>query len=224
MNKLFYSSRIWLIAVFSFPVLLVLFLRCTSDQITNKERAISDSLAKARIKADSFALLKQKEEYAALRNLKAKKTVSVSDKTITVIQNAGTTKELKYEYDFGSYNTYWRVKPAERDETFLNIRIKLSSKSKWNKGGGDFLPNLNIFRVDTLNKTYFIETMTYQLYQEPDRNYAVLEQIFDYKESEVFVCWLSLKTPINGKYVISVNSGDKIDFDVNTVIGIIKAK
>ena len=53
---------------------------------------------------------------------------------------------------------------------------------------------------------------------------GVLEQIFDYKESEVFVCWLSLNTPLSGKYVISVNNAHDKDFDINTVIGIINPK
>ena len=54
--------------------------------------------------------------------------------------------------------------------------------------------------------------------------FGVLEQIFDYKESEVFVCWLSLNTPLSGKYVISVNNAHDKDFDINTVIGIIDPK
>ena len=70
----------------------------------------------------------------------------------------------------------------------------------------------------------YIETMTYQLYQKSDMQFGVLEQIFDYKESEVFVCWLSLNTPLGGRYVISVNNAHDKDFDINTVIGIINPK
>jgi len=53
-------------------------------------------------------------------NLKAKKFVNVAGKPITVIQNAKTTNELKFEQ--GQYA--YRSKAAERDEAFLDIRIK----------------------------------------------------------------------------------------------------
>jgi uncharacterized protein YcfL len=205
-------------------LLIVFFFGCNSEQQKNKKPVNSDSLNRARIVADSISLEKQNEFKKAISNLKAKKSVTVSDKTVTVIQNAKTDKEVKMEYEFGSYTTYYSSKEAERDETLLNIRIKLSSKSKWNNGGGDFFPNLNVFRISNTNIPYYVETMTYQLYKKTDRNYFVLEQIFDYRESEVFVCWLSLKTPISSKYVISVNSGGKNDFDVNTVIGIVNPK
>ena len=66
--------------------------------------------------------------------------------------------------------------------------------------------------------------MTYQLYQKSDMQFGVLEQIFDYKESEVFVCSLSLNTPLSGKYVISVNNAHDKGFAINAVIGIINPK
>lgn len=216
-----------------FPVLglitfMALFSGCRSNQAKNNIQVNSDSLAKAnyeaKVIADSIEAARQKEYNKAMSNLTVKKTVIVGDKTVTVIQNARTDKELKMEYEFGDYNTYYRSKEAERDETFLNIRIRLSSSSKWNKVGGDFLPNLNVFQIDKSNIPYYVETMTYQLYKKGDRSYFVLEQIFDYKESEVFVCWLSLKTPISSRYVISVNSGDKKDFDPFTIIGIVNPK
>ena len=54
--------------------------------------------------------------------------------------------------------------------------------------------------------------------------FGVLEQIFDYKECEVLVCWLSLNTPLSGKYVISVNNAHDKGFAINAVIGIINPK
>lgn len=198
-------------------ILLVLFTGCISNQPNDDIPVNRNSLNNAKFEADSIAKLKHKAYADSILNLKAKKTVNVADKTIKVIQNAKTTNELKFEQDEYVY----RSKAAQRDETFLNIRIKLSSKSKWNNGGGNFLPNLNVFRLDKSKTPDYIETMTYQLYQKADMDFGVLEQIFDYKESEVFVCWLSLKTPISGKYVISVNVAHKKDFDISTVIGII---
>ncbi len=198
-------------------ILFVLFTGCINDQPKDDILVNTDSLNNAKFEADSIAKLKYKAYADSILNLKAKKTVNVADKTVTVIQNAKTTNELKFEQ--GEYT--YRSQAAERGETFLNIRIKLSSKSKWNNGDGNFLPNLNVFRVDKLNTPEYIETMTYQLYQKGNMDYGVLERHFDYKESEVFVCWLSLKTPLSGKYVISVNVAPKKDFDISTVIGIV---
>lgn len=214
------NKRINIIPVFSLVILLVFYSSCKTES-TNNSPVNSDSLNKANIVADSIEDMKQNAVFAAMKNIKSKNTVSVYDKTVTVIKNATIDKDLKFEYVFDEYYPHHKERIAERDETFLNIRIRLSSKSKWNNGDGNFLPNLNVFWLDKTNTPNYVGTMAYQLYKEDDLNTAVLEQIFDYKESEIFVCWLSINTPKSGKYVISVNSGDRKNLDINTVIGII---
>jgi len=193
----------------------ILFLACNNgssrlDEERKESYKKEDSLKAEKIKADSIAI----------EGLKVKKIAIIQDKTINSIGSAKLAKKVNFEYDFGDYGGSL-VYQAQRDEMILSIRIKLTSKSKWGNSGSNFLPNLNIYRIDKKNKVSFIGSMTYQLYKKDKLNYYVLEQRFDYKESEEFVCWKALKTPIVNRYVISVNTAKKTDFDINNVIGLV---
>jgi hypothetical protein len=171
-------------------------------------------------KQDSLSSLKLKQDSILIANLKAKKIVSVGDKTIKVLANPVLGNKVSFEYDFSEYGGS-RYYPAKRDETILSIRFRLNSKSRWNNSGSNFLPNLNVFELRENNKLQLIGTMTYQSYRADNGNYYCLEQRFDYKESDDFVCWISLKKPLKYKHIISVNSANATFYDLNTVIGII---
>lgn len=205
------------ISLIGFIIVLFLLISCSNNQNT-----VTKKITNAKETADSIALAKRKDDSISIATLKEKRIVPVSDKTITVLDKAKTTKQLRFELDNTGYGTYYRQKIAERDMTFLTIRIKLSSKSKYNNSGGNFFPNLNVFSVDEKNNSIIrIGEMGYQLYKKDDLNTAFLEQIFDYKESEDFVCWIELNTPISRKVVISANTNKSESFDKNTVIAII---
>lgn len=195
--------------------LTILFSSCNNgssrlDEERKESYKKEDSLKAEKIKADSIAIV----------SLKVKKTAIVQDKTVTIIGSPKIAKKVNFEYDFGDYGGSLAYS-AQRDELIVSIRIKLTSKSKWGDSSGDFLPNLNIYKIGDKNKVYFIGEMKYQLYRKDKVNYTFLEQRFDYQESEEFVCWKALKIPINNKYVISVNNGKSTQFDIKTVIGVI---
>jgi hypothetical protein len=203
---------------------IIVISGCESETTSSTFIAKMDSISKAKIFADSMALVKQDELKKAILTIKPNKTVKVSDKKITVVVNVSTTNELKFEYEFGEYNNYFRSKIAQRDEVFMAIRIKLFSESKWNNSGSKFLPELNVFRINESNLPELVGQMTYQLYKKSDRNFYVLESIFDYQDSEVFYCWFALKKPISGKYIISANSAGNTEFDISTVFAVLNEK
>jgi|GEM_PF-1526918 uncharacterized protein YcfL len=197
---------------------LVFFTACSNNPNSSNNDKTTSAIDSAKIihKNDSIKTAKRITDSTDIANIKENKVVNVSDKTVTVLSKAQLTDKLKFEFGESTH----QEKLAERDKAFLNIKIKLSSKSKLNGRGGDFFPNLNVFSI-TNNTTKYLGEMTYQLYKTDDIGVTYLEQIFDYKESENFVCSLDVNKPLTQKIIISVNVNKNKTFDKNTVIAVI---
>lgn len=215
MSTLRVKTTITTVLLVNFATLCLVISGCGPDTADETPENSRD-----KITADSFAAARLKKDSVAIASLKEVKTAKVSDKTVSVVKGATTVDELKFELENKSYGSFYRSRKAERNEAFLTIRVNVSSKSKWDNKNGDFIPNLNVFRIEG-NSAIFVGSMTYQLYKKGDLDVGILEQIFNYKETEEFICWQTIATPVNYKYVISVNTGDKEDFNPATVIAII---
>lgn len=198
--------------------LLLLLFACNQSSLKQKREA---NEARDKFVSDSISQAKRLNDSISIATLSSKKVVQIGDKTIYVLQQALLSKKVKFEFEFGEYNNFWREKLAEREKHFLSIRIKLSSKSK----PGDpskFFPNLNVFSVNKKeNKILYVGNMDFQLYKESKLNIVYLEQIYDFQESETFVCILEVDNKLKKPLLISVNKNKSNLFNKNQVIAIV---
>ena len=63
--------------------------------------------------------------------------------------------------------------------------------------------------------------MDFQLYKESKLNIVYLEQIYDFQESETFVCILEVDNKLKKPLLISVNKNKSNLFNKNQVIAIV---
>lgn len=199
-------------------LLLILFCACNQESLKQKRDA---NQARDKFVKDSISQAKRLNDSLSIASLSSKKVIYNGDKTLYVLQQALLSKKVKFEFEFGEYNNFWREKLAERDKHFLSIRIKLNSKSK-PSDPSKFFPNLNVFSIDKKkNKILFVGNMDYQLYKESKLNIAYLEQIYDFQESETFVCILEVNDKLKKPLIISINENKKNVFDKNNVVAIV---
>ena len=200
-----------ILGLFSF-----LSINCNQKEIENRQKINNDSLILVKAKADSL----KKEFFKNLAKCEPKKIVTIDDKTIKVIAGPKLSKEIRIQLSSDSYSNYHYKETAKRDEILISFRIKFSSKSR-SYGRDKFFPAINLFRVHDDDSFAKVGKLTWRLYQEGDYNYNYLEQIFDYKESEVFVCWTAITVPFEEKYVVAVNKVGSDSLKLSNVIGII---
>lgn len=200
-----------ILGLFSF-----LSINCNQKEIENRQKINNDSLILVKAKADSL----KKEFFKNLAKCEPKKIVKIDDKTINVIAGPKLSKEIHYQLESDSYSDYYLKEIAKRDEILLSFRIKFSSKSR-SYGSGNFFPAINLFRVHYDDSFAKVGELKWSLYREGDKRYRYLEQIFDYKESEVFVCWTAITVPFEEKYVVAVNKEGSDSLKLSNVIGII---
>jgi hypothetical protein len=188
-------------------IAIVLF-SCTNPDI--KENSVNPSAV--------AALKKKKIDSAAIDHIQPRRVVTISDQSVNIKKEPALKKVLIYENGVSTY----RHKNAERMQSFLITTIRLESKSKLNGRAGKFFPNINVHSVNSHNEAKYIGSMDYQLYKPNTLNTLYLEQIFDYKDSENFVCWIAVDIPLKEKLIISVNKPDDKNIDVKNVIGTIE--
>lgn len=205
---------------YSLLFLPLLLIACNQESLKQKREA---QAARSKSVADSIAQAKRVNDSISIVTLASKKIVYIGDKTISLVEKPTLSKKVKFEYEFGEYNNYWRELLAERQRKFLVIRIKLESKSKLNGKEGDFFPSLNVFSIDEkAKKISLIGEMDYKLYKKSELAISYLEQIYDYKESETFTCILEVDDNAKRPLAISVNRSKVKMFDGKSVIGIVK--
>lgn len=181
-----------------------------------KEKVTKDSLLKIKKQNDSVTISK------VIKELKKKSEVKINDKKVTVLEKIKINSKLKFEFEETDYNSYYREILAERNEIFLTIKIKLTSESKAGSNPETFFPNLNVFLVnESANQIKFLGKMDYYLIKKSKLNIRYLEQIFDYKESENFICSLKIKKGDKTKLIVSVNSNNDNKINPENVISIL---
>lgn len=197
----------------------LLLIACNQESLKQKREA---QAARSKFDADSIAQAKRVNDSISIVTLASKKIVYIGDKTVSLVEKPTLSKKVKFEYEFGEYNNYWRELLAERQRKFLTIRIKLTSKSKLNGKESHFFPNLNVFSIDEeAKKISLVGEMEYKLYKKSELGIAYLEQIYNYKESETFTCILEVDDNAKRPLVISVNKSKINAFDGKSVIGIV---
>ena len=196
-------------------LLSFLSINCNHKEIENRKRIQNDSLILVKAKTDSL----RKEFFINLAKCEPNKIVKVGDKTIRVITGPKLSKEIRYQLSSDSYSNNYYKETAKRDEILISFKIKFSSKSR-SYGSSNFFPAIILFRIDD-ESFVNVRELKWNLYQEGNERYTFLEQIFDYKESEVFVCWTTLTVPYKNKYVVAVNREGSDSLHLKNVIGII---
>lgn len=195
----------------------ILFYVIVLVTMMNCGEAKKDLAIKEKVKKDSLAIVKKKNDSISIRDISVSKKVEIGDKTITILGNAKTNDLIKFENEYLSSTTFYMQKRAERENTLLNIKFKLSSKSKSNTN--NFFPDLNVFTIDKdKNSIKYIGTMDYLLVDKSNVSIAYLEQIFDFKESESFIGCLEIKKSNKDNVVISVNKGGNKTFNKDNII------
>lgn len=203
------SSLLWLF--------YLLFVSCNTPITDNNQLLNEDSLKLSAAKTDSV----RKEFFLRLNESSPKKIVRISDKTIQIITGPRLSKEIRYQLESDSYATHYLREIAERDETLLSFKLKFTSKSKYSGSQQDFFPEINIFKIQNDEFLVNVGTLDWKLYREGDMKFSYLEQIFNYKESEIFICWTTMSTPIKDRFVIAVKGEDSDEYNINNIIGFI---
>jgi hypothetical protein len=126
-------------------------------------------------------------------------------------------KKVTFEHAGGIFRFY----NSERFQSFLTMRIIISSKSKV-KNPSNFFPKLNVFKIDKNNKAKLIGELELKLYKASNLNIVYLEQIYNYQEKETFVAYLAIDLPIKEKIVVCATKSGDNNFQVTNVIGMIK--
>lgn len=158
---------------------------------------------------------RKKLDSISLSKIGRKNNVSISDQVFVVKKRPALTKRLVFEWDGSMY----RYKVSERNESFLSLRVELRSESKVNGREGKFFPEINVYSVNKDNELSYVSTMDYQLYANNNLNTVYLEQIYDFKEKETFVCWTTVTVPIKQRLLISVNNPENKEFNFKNVVG-----
>jgi hypothetical protein len=200
-------------------LLYFIFISCNTRTLENSKLINADSLKLAEAIADSV----RKGYILKVNQSSPKKVVIISDKSVQVINGPRLSKEIQYQLDSDSYATHYFRKIAERGETLLSFKLKFTSKSKYSGSQQNFFPEINIFKIQNDEFLVNVGTLEWKLYREGDMSFNYLEQIFDYKESEIFICWTTLSTPIKDKFVIAVKGNDSLEFNINNIIGFVNS-
>lgn len=188
---------------------LLIMLSCTTVNDRKErlatEKVIKDSLLKVKKEIDSINTAK------LISNLKRNNTVKIGDKKISVLERAKKSSKLRFEFQDTKYTTYFRETISERDEIILSIKIKLFSESKVGDDPEIFFPDVNVYSINkSNNQIKFLGKMDYHLSKKSSLNIRYLEQIFNFKESENFICSFILKKGNQDQIVIGINkNGDK---------------
>jgi len=195
---------------------LALFSGCNNEPSVSIEQLKNES-----IKKDSIQKAKNDSIKSKLRNLNKNKKIEIGDKTVELLESAKLKTEVCFEFENTEYNTYYRSKESERGNTFLIVKIKLTSKSKWETGDSNFLPKISIIQIKSDSTLKRIGTLEYNFFQKPDRNYYCIEDIFNYKESATFICYAEInKNVLESKLFVCIDNDKLLD----NIIDIIEPK
>lgn len=197
-----------------YPFLVSIFFSCNNSDSINSQNYET-------LRADSILLANKKKDSIIFNNVHVKKTISIKDQRIKVLKTASFSKKLKIELD----GDYYRYKISERNQSFITIRIELFSASKPTSSISNFFPTLRVFSMNQKGEVRPLGDLEFSLYRNNDLNTVYLEQIFDYKDRETFVCWIAVDVPTKDKILISVIE-DKKGGDINAdrIIGYLKYK
>jgi hypothetical protein len=195
-------------------------LSCTSANERKEkliaEKVTKDSLLKANKEKDSI--------YVAnlISNLKKINSVKIEDKKISILDKLKISTKLRFEIEETEYNTYSREIIAERDQTILSIKIKLFSGSKVGKNPEIFFPDLNVYSINkSKNQIKFLGKMDYHLAKKSKFNIRYLEQIFNFKETETFICSFILKKDNQNQIVIGINKNGVKNINPKQIVAIL---
>ncbi|MGV0931014.1 hypothetical protein ACTS95_11995 [Empedobacter brevis] len=203
--------------IYIFTFLLILFScneRNNNDKIT-KEKTLQEV-----IQAERDSLIKDSlNTLSIIKNLKKNKVVNVDSIRVQLIDKSKFVNKLKTDFEYTSYSTYFREHTAEKDERILYLKIKLSTDLK-PLNPENFFPKINVFEyLDKKNNIQFYGDMTYALINKTNLNIVYLEQIFNYRNSENFICFINIPKDRKGKLIITADNGHK--FNNSNVIDII---
>lgn len=185
-----------------------------NDGITKK------NTLKEVIQAEKDSLIKDSlNTLSIVKNLKIKKVVYVDSIKVQLIDKSKFVNKLKTDFEYTNHSTYFRELIAEKDERILYLKIKLSTDLK-PLNPDNFFPKINVFEyLDKKNNIQFYGDMTYALINKTNLNINYLYQIFNYKNSENFICFINIPKDRKGKLIITTDNDHK--FNDSNVIDII---
>lgn len=201
-----------------FLALLISIFSC--GEANKKENINKEKTLQEVIQAEKDSLIKDSlNTLSIIENLKIKKEVNIDSIRIQLIEKSKFINKLKTDFEYTSYSTYFREHTAEKDERILYLKIKISTDLKPINPEG-FFPKINVFEyLDKKNNIQFYGDMTYALINKTDLNIVYLEQIFNYKNSQNFICYIKIPKDRKGKLIITADKDHK--FNDSNVIDII---
>ena len=201
-----------------FAFLLSIF---SCNETNNNDKNIKEMTLKEVIQAEKDSLVKDSlNTLSIIKNLKIKKVVNVDSIKVQLIEKSKFVNKLKTDFEYTSYSTYFREHSAEKDERILYLKIKLSTDLK-PINPENFFPKINVFEyLDKKNNIQFYGDMSYSLINKTDLNIVYLEQIFNYKNSQNFICFIKIPKDRKGKLLITADNGHK--FNNSKVIDVIE--
>lgn len=199
-------------------IFFILFFSCTENS-NNKNIEKVETLEEV-LKAERDSLVKDSIKTIEIINkLDSKNNLQFNNFKILVLNKPKLTNNLRFHNEYTDYATYFEELKAKKDERILNIKLKLITSNKPDKPE-TFFPKINVFKYNKIdNKIIFYDNMKYGLLNASKLNIIYLEQIFEYQNSETFICYITIPKNDNNKYIISVS--DNNDFRNDNVIGFI---